>query len=163
MREQRGVISYSPQCLSVSLSLCVCVCLSLSLSFNTKVAVGLFKSKSSTHFPAQFSNTPNTRMPLLLGDTPNTHAQHTHAAALGRHAQYTRAAPNRLPLVLGVVGTEGVCSKSKLPTTRNHNHVRRAALTAPTGSKHYTAGHSTSTGMLGARSRGTRLATGLRA
>ena len=61
-------------------------------------------------------------MPLLLGDTPNTHAQHTHAAALGRHAQYTRAAPNRLPLVLGVVGADGLCSKSKLPTTHNHHH-----------------------------------------
>ena len=39
------------------------VCLSVCLSYRTIMAVGLFKSKSSTHFPAQFSNTPNTRMP----------------------------------------------------------------------------------------------------
>ena len=27
--------------------------------------------------------------------------------------------------VLGVVGSEGACSKSKLPTTHNHHHRRR--------------------------------------
>jgi len=34
--------------------------------------------------------------------------------------------PKRLPLVLGVVGAEGVCSKSRLPTTHSqHHHHRR--------------------------------------
>ena len=109
VRVQRGVISYSPRPLSACLSLCVCVC--VCVSYHTKVAVGLFKSKSSTHFPAQFLNTPNTRMP------PPRRPWATRPI----HAR----CPKRLPLVLGAVGAEGVCFKSKLPTTHNHHQRRR--------------------------------------
>jgi len=67
MRVQRGVISYDPRCL------CVCVCVA------TTMAVGDFKSKSSTRtFPPNFQTRP-------------TNACHP-LSALGRHAQYTRAA-----------------------------------------------------------------------
>jgi len=96
VRVQRGVISYSPRCLCI---------------YVTIIAIGLFKSNSSTHLPAQFSNTPNTRMlpPRCPLATRPIHAR----------------CPKRLPLVLGVVGAEGVCSKSKLPTTHNHHHHHR--------------------------------------
>jgi len=61
--------------------------------------------------PAKFSNTPNTRMPppRCAWATRPIHACH----------------PERLPLVLGVEGAEGVCSnasKCKLPPTHNHHH-----------------------------------------
>ena len=38
--------------------------------------------------------------------------------------------PKRLTLVLGVKGAEGVCSKSKLPTTHSHHHHSRHAAAA---------------------------------
>ena len=94
-----GEISYSPRCLSC--------CLSVS----SYVAVGLFKSKLNTHFPAHFSNTPNTRMP------PPRCPWAT--------CPINACCSKRLPLVLGVEGAEGVCSKSKLSTTHNHRHRRR--------------------------------------
>ena len=76
MRVQRGVISYSPR------SLCVC------LSYHTTMAVGLFKSKSSTHFPALFlkhAQHTHAAPTLPLGDTPNTHAlPQTLALSAGR-------------------------------------------------------------------------------
>jgi len=60
-----GVISNSPRCL--------CVC----LSYRTIMAVGLFKSKSSTHtFPPIFKHAQHAHAAptLPLGDTPNTRA-----------------------------------------------------------------------------------------
>ena len=65
-------------------------------------------------FPAQFSNTPNTRMP----------PPRFPWAIRPIHACY----PKRLPLVLGVEGSKGVCSKSKLPTTHNHHRRRHHLL-----------------------------------
>jgi len=78
-------------------------CLSVCPSVATKMTVGLF--------PAQFSNTPNKRMP-----PPNC-----PWATRPIHAR----CPKRLPSVLGVEGSEGLCSKSKLFITHSHHHRRR--------------------------------------
>jgi len=40
-------------------------------------------------------------------------------------ASFPPRCPNCLPLVLGVVGPEGLCSKIKLSTTHHHHHRRR--------------------------------------
>ena len=80
------------------------------MSVVTKVSICFFKHAQHTS-PQKFSNTPNTRMspPRCPWATRPIYA----------------SCPKRLPLVLGVVGSEGACSKSKLPTTHNHHHRRR--------------------------------------
>ena len=99
-RTGRGICAYRGGSFPIAHDLC--------RSYHTKVAVGLFKSKSSTHFPAHFSNTPNTHMP----------PPRCPWATRPIHAR----CPMRLPLMFGVVG---VCSKSKLPTTHNNHHHHR--------------------------------------
>ena len=68
-----------------------------------------------------FSNAPQYTFP------PSFQTRPTHACRRSRCPWATRLiharCPKRLPLLLGVVGTKGLCSKSKLPTT--HNHHRR--------------------------------------
>jgi len=68
-------------------------------------------SKTPSTLSRQISNTPNSRMP----------PPRCPWATRPIHAR----CPKHLPLVLGVVGAGGVCSKSKLPTTHNHHHHRR--------------------------------------
>ena len=99
MRVQRGVVSYSPRCLSV------CRHYSGSWPFQLNI--------KHAHFPAQFSNTPNTRTP--------------HPRCPWATRPIRARCPKRLPLVLVVVGAGGVCSKRKLPTAHNHHyhHHRR--------------------------------------
>jgi len=107
-RTGRGICAYRGGSFPIAHDLCLCVCPCVS--------------PNST---ACFFKHPQLTSPLNF-QTRLTHACHPHAA-LGRHAQYTRATPNAYPwcwayLVLGVEGAEGVCSKSKLPTTHNHHH-----------------------------------------
>ena len=96
MRVQRGVIYYSPRCL------CVCRHYNGSWPFQIEITHTLSRP---------FSNAPNTRMP----------PPRCPWATRPIHAR----CPKRLPLVLGVVGAEVVCSKSKLSTTHNHHHRHR--------------------------------------
>ena len=98
MRVQRGSFP-------IAAAVCVCVCVCVSVYVQVKKNCQIIQIKH-THFPAQFSNTPNTHMPppRCPWATRPTHAR----------------CPKRLPL-----GAEGVCSiasKCKLPTTHNNHH-----------------------------------------
>ena len=85
----------------------------------------MFIQTCPAHFPTQFSNTPNTRMP------PPRRPWATRPI--------NACCPKCLPLVLGVEGAGGVCSKSKLSTTHNHHYRRRCYAvhcTTPAGEHH---------------------------
>ena len=87
----------------------VCVCVSVCRHYNCNWSFQI--EIKHTHLPVQFSNTPNTFMP----------PPRCPWATRPIHARCSK----RLPLVLGVVGAEGVYYKSKLTTTHSHHHHRR--------------------------------------
>ena len=62
-RTGRGICGYREGSFPIAHDASLCACLCICRHYASEIAVGRFKSKSSTHFHAQFSNTPNTRMP----------------------------------------------------------------------------------------------------